>query len=903
MERCQEIHQQHNLQCCIKALLLDADSRWLIKAFTEERYDVPEERLVRLLREESKGQTIDQLKAIARMFYTQWRKAGDTEANVKYAKHPTLFNMLLHFVDGDMLHMGDKRVPVCQGEGLLRWNELTNQIGEDVMVCAYLAGHDLLSPIMQPRKEFNWDPFIRTDDQMLNMILEMPLADIHAHLKGSSVNFDINWICLMNHIEERSKDFTDLAKTIQSDHADDYQDGGELYKKALLAAAIRLHLLDMVYFKRNRIAEQMIRVMECQGKNDVIQKAKDIQTVIEDTRKGIGKQYKSSNGDIVIFDYAIIQGVSIDKVDSNTILSGERYLLYGALHNIYNGRFVGEKIQHLLLLYLVIKNEIRHEITQLNDAIGFDNFNIYENRKLVFVDGSKYKNYKNAAFHLAISGFIGDADPKHRYHEVRITPKASGDDILKDIKNLDAAIENDLLKKEKENWIYRYIFHFIKKPDGPVTADCRHFDLRKSVKMEAKAIYNFRNGLETNGNGVYWADRAVGIDAANSEIACRPEVFAQAFRYLREHKVKHPAIHKPNNLGITYHVGEDFMDVIDGLRAVTEAITFLQLRKGDRIGHGLVLGVNVADYYHARNYTVTMSLQMMMDNMAWLYHYVRGLKGFVDLLGEIKENYEHCYRRVYEDCLVPSIDVYYNSMMLRGDSPEFYKVDGTVMNLGDGISEWIAKSLNSDKACVKARELREARMLYHQYHYDVKGKQRGNDFIEWEVSPHMIEAIERTQKDVLKKVEELGLAIECNPTSNIKIGEFNRYDEHPILRFNNEGLGLMEKKSLSVSINTDDRGVFATSIEREYALMAHALIRYFHQEKSSISNNDVYNWLDRIRVNSLLQRFDKSDKHFDEPSKSTIDKHRQQILEEIRKDEKKELSLWERLKRLWHRLF
>lgn len=30
----------------------------------------------------------------------------------------------------------------------------------------------------------------------------------------------------------------------------------------------------------------------------------------------------------------------------------------------------------------------------------------------------------------------------------------------------------------------------------------------------------------------------VGIDAANSEIYCRPEVFAQAFRFLKNHNVK-----------------------------------------------------------------------------------------------------------------------------------------------------------------------------------------------------------------------------------------------------------------------------------------------------------------------------------------------------------------------------
>ena len=89
----------------------------------------------------------------------------------------------------------------------------------------------------------------------------------------------------------------------------------------------------------------------------------------------------------------------------------------------------------------------------------------------------------------------------------------------------------------------------------------------------------------------------------------------------------------------------------------------------------------------------------------------------------------------------------------------------------------------------------------------------------------MIKAIKKVQKIMLEKVELLGLAIECNPTSNYKIGDIWRYDEHPIKTFCSKGLSLINKRNISCSINTDDKGVFATSIEREYALMAAALSR------------------------------------------------------------------------------
>ena len=120
--------------------------------------------------------------------------------------------------------------PVCHWDGLLRWHNLTTQIGEDIMVCAYLAGHDIVTPNSSSRKNFNWSPCLRTDDAYLNMLLGMPLADIHAHLKGSSLNFDINWICLMNKIENREEVFNKLKEEVQSSHLNEKGNGEGLYK-------------------------------------------------------------------------------------------------------------------------------------------------------------------------------------------------------------------------------------------------------------------------------------------------------------------------------------------------------------------------------------------------------------------------------------------------------------------------------------------------------------------------------------------------------------------------------------------------------------------------------------------------------------------------------------------------
>lgn len=48
---------------------------------------------------------------------------------------------------------------------------------------------------------------------------------------------------------------------------------------------------------------------------------------------------------------------------------------------------------------------------------------------------------------------------------------------------------------------------------------------------------------------------------------------------------------------LTYHVGEDFLEISDGLRAIDEAILFCDMKRGSRLGHATVLGIDLDRYY------------------------------------------------------------------------------------------------------------------------------------------------------------------------------------------------------------------------------------------------------------------------------------------------------------------
>ena len=97
-----------------------------------------------------------------------------------------------------------------------------------------------------------------------------------------------------------------------------------------------------------------------------------------------------------------------------------------------------------------------------------------------------------------------------------------------------------------------------------------------------------------------------------------------------------------------------------------------------------------------------------------------------------------------------------------------------------------------------------------------------------------------------------GISIETNPSSNVLVGTFRSYEKHPMLSFYNCGLVASEKEKecpqINISINTDDCGVFFTSLENEYALMASALENTASESRELLyPKTNVYQWLDHVR--------------------------------------------------------
>ena len=776
--------------------------------------------------------TLDQTETVLRQLEGVWMRQGKANM-IKYVEgRPSVFNVLLNFTS-EVLSPSFE-MPVVKYDSLLRWHEVTYLLTEDLFTTSYLASKDVA--FRRTRNTFDWSPCIGHDNGTLNNIFLKPMAELHSHLKGASLNFELNWLSLMNKPWQRDKEFKDfmtsqrpstltlLGETTQP----------SIYSLVIKAAAIRLLMVQRQMGTSPQYQEDISSLIHSTCLSEQKIYIDSLKHEIEAIRYLYTKKFANDS-----YDYAITNSCcSESDLMPFTILTGERAFMYRAFRDIYASN-VEKRDDSLFYAYLLIKNRFRQELVQTNSYKGFANFGLYERRKEEFVSdaGEVFGKLLQAE---TVSSFFSQKHPDS-YLEVRITPKPHVSALDMSIKHLTHTIENTIRIDENRKEHYRFILHFIKVRDDYKTGP-RHHVLRESVKQSSIALVHWRN-QEFNKN----AEKVVGIDAANSEIYCRPEVFGQAYRFCRHHSWNFLNL-SPTDLCFTYHVGEDFYDIIDGLRAVWETIHFLRLGRGDRIGHGLALGTDVHSYYSSRHGLVYLPKQVLLDNVVWILHEGDFQGSAEKRYRDLNDLYHMLVREIYGE--TPSLDDYFQSMCLRGDNPEAYR------DIERPVSKWNQLDENDDELAVTARGNPIAVKLFRKYHFDQEVVDRGNKIREFKINDSLIEVIQDVQLRMLNLIEEMGIAIETNPTSNYKIGDISTYSSHPLMKFNNVGLNIESRyHGISVSINTDDSGVFSTSLEREFSLVSAALEKQYKKGDSNLSPRVIYDWLDKIRQMAFEQRF------------------------------------------------
>lgn len=793
-----------------------------------------------------------------------------------------VFRFIMRIAQRLLIYDGNEIM--CRFEEMLRWREISFQLGQDFFTCAFLAAHDLEKGCQS--KCFSWLPIIRSDDSRLHNILKRGMAENHFHLAGSTKVFELNWICLMNRIEGRLHDFKRLPKALQSHSMDRVSSDGKresFYAECQRAALYRIYLF-AVLKKNNTLEGQAAEILKRADRGLPME---SLVAEVQDMIALAKHRYGALVDDKYYLDYAFEK----DMVDSNDracyILAGERRFLYECYKAAVSGVF-NDHQKDLFYIYLSIRTHFRGELIQINRQVGFANFSNYQDRKEIFIEG--IREYEAELIRLALNETMRKQNIVSL--EARICPKQTAAK-LRDAIMLNQKIVTNAGKSARENQKIMlsdgkvsksdektedkspkdeekiiYVLHFPKLKDKEFCAGTpRNQNVRSNTRKQARSIVALlERGTKVNG-------LIRGIDACSNEINCRPEVFAQAFRYLldieftcaaREAGEKKGKFLK-TKLHATYHAGEDFLDIVDGLRAIDETILFCGLKRGSRIGHGLAMGINPYEYYKYKGNKLVLPKQIILDDIVWILVKADEMGCSIEsrLRTELEERYHSLYEEIYrgniESGNKASVTDYYQSWKLRGDNPAPYRLADK--EFLQRIEKRDICRLNryefNDRVSNNIRKVKCYRELYFAYHYNKKVRERGDEKAELKVDQRYADIVYQLQEKMIQQLVREGIGIETNPSSNYLIGTIKKYDEHPILRFNSRKLKeVMPNNSLNVSINTDDQGVFDTLLENEYALMALALRKAKDENHNPLYDiEDIYEWIDYVRRMGIEQIF------------------------------------------------
>lgn len=401
-----------------------------------------------------------------------------------------------------------------------------------------------------------------------------------------------------------------------------------------------------------------------------------------------------------------------------------------------------------------------------------------------------------------------------------------------------------------------------------------------------------------------------GLDVVGDETRIPIERFAPILRWLRNPQLTQQRIGDRMDLTtptpqlhLSLHAGEDYAHPLSGLRHVDETVLFCEMRKGDRLGHALALGIPPEEWLR-RHGEVWLPLDEHFDNLVWAWHEAKLLTKLA-IAQRIRTRIETRIARLLPHVSwLPCAQVgtalnerdimrMYEAWRLRKNCvyqllsrPGGSQIDDLESKYGAPDSLQIKPELTNPKDATAAglyvlrarRELAQpeaatntlqqpllVRLTMAPYGYltraqrllESNGLHAGMYLHDHDDADDLC-FMEALQDVCIERYARLGLKIEVNPSSNVHIGQLQTHGDHPIFRwnpptqrdlepdgrFNRFGL---RTQPMPVSINTDDPGIVPTTLRLEHQLIYEAAIDRGYSEATA------YEWIDSIRHQGLRQ--------------------------------------------------
>ncbi|RCK29398.1 hypothetical protein [Thalassospira lucentensis] len=663
--------------------------------------------------------------------------------------------------------------PVIGLLGLPQWRHATAHCDPDALICLYAAKRLTDSPFGQEsivEQLKGWKTLIRAEDPDLDDVLRDGCSDTHIHLEAADP-IPVAWLRLM-------------------------------------AGWVRVE-----DFKRY-------------NSDEIIELANDNFAAIDREREKLAISEALEIRSSLLRHCGIAEVANRDWVEdelsSEAYLAEEREFLFAAWRILLIG---DRKLASGLSRYLYGKNLFLYRHQQFpGSGIGLNVFRDYLDRGETIIENRLKKSSKraqeNRIFRLSSCAF----EPEVIKHiEFRIAPQKTKKKYYQFFDLWEKRVLPRLKLDEKDRSA-AFVVHFIRNNmygGGRKLDEGVPFEkVRKDLDKQTVELHMFRREQPVLSRNI------VGIDVANIERGCPPEIFSPFLKLLRgevslaDNRREWGQAHVPKfwrrlkeefrgnlhrhpyglpRLGLTYHAGEDFYHLTDGLRQIDMLSNHL-LSEGDRIGHGLALGIDPNDFQSGFSRNRQAPAGVLLSNFIWLLR-----------MGDENGLLSSALRHTLKNAVFRLAERAYGTD-LRLDA----------LNSLQSIRFDFLPDQNAEPTTLAGK-------LYWRETYKKTVRETLNsasDPSDFAILNECSELLRSVQELVIRKLQRKGITVEVNPSSNTATGAVDEMVNHPlfnIVETLDSGAG--------ISVNTDDPGVFSTRLDNEFGMVFGAMLVRFDGDR------------------------------------------------------------------------
>ncbi len=701
---------------------------------------------------------------------------------------------------------------------------------------------------------------IEVADQQLSRILERGVAENHLH-KGVSRTFSSIWDSLMKPLTPENSRFFWNGEFVDGTEEQNkqviYYILGCGIVKAYLTLEISFMMLkgerskadaygdeveELIYmFQDGQAFEKFFR------ENFQDKRVKEITLYYEKLWNSLERRQQKAFSKERLCISILNENLELHTTDENVFL-------YYALYRMMKDE-MDDGMKQCMMQYLRVRNYLFHISVQQKTIKGLDYF-------------QQHYSVNSALNHVNIKNFWETAIREQLQNrdlykiEFRSSIPVKEAECKKKIRNFLEAYQKILQEdycyydEEKEGFIpYRKIphvglvIHFLKRPDISAPekcfqngkAECSYFhfgELQKEYKTQIENLIHLRTQYSELSRYL------VGIDAASLENSTPVWVFAPIFERARDSSVdqigrKNEYGDYTQSLGFTFHAGEDFRHILSGLRRMDEAQEYLKFHAGDRIGHGIALGISAREWKRQNPVIIIPQIEAL-ENYLWAYDMLS--KNYSDFQATILAYME---KQIYD----LSGRIYVNTKREIDGEREGIAIEILIAGYHRLFSpdekdyETVEKEF-CQRLC-SGKKIHWDPMLLSVARHCKKFVKEMERPIHYEITEQDLLIIEELQKILKGKLGRKGIVLEVNPSSNTAIADLDVVGANQLYQMNQNH----DTQNVIVCINSDDPSVFNTNVSNELAYI------YYGMLEQNISREAALLWIDRIRKNGLDSSF------------------------------------------------